>query len=50
MAQFVRSTRHVVMIAFPGVEVLDVTEPLSVFARTVRGLRQAQGRNSRRTP
>jgi transcriptional regulator GlxA family with amidase domain len=32
-------TRHVALIAFPGVQILDVTGPLEVFARTARLLR-----------
>ncbi len=28
--------RHIVMVAFPDVQVLDVTGPLEVFGRTAR--------------
>ena len=35
-----KRTRHVAMIAFPGIQVLDVTGPLEVFGRTARLLRE----------
>jgi transcriptional regulator GlxA family with amidase domain len=33
-----RSVRRVVMVAYPGAQILDVTGPLEVFARTARWL------------
>jgi transcriptional regulator GlxA family with amidase domain len=33
-------TRHVALVAFPDVQILDVTGPLEVFARTARLLRE----------
>jgi transcriptional regulator GlxA family with amidase domain len=35
-----KRTRHIAMIAFPGIQVLDVTGPLEVFGRTARLLRE----------
>src|SRR5262249_25240652 len=36
-------SRHVVMVAFPGVELLDVVGPLEIFAAAAHLLREARG-------
>jgi hypothetical protein len=35
-------TRHVAVVAFPGAQVLDVTGPLEVFARSARCLAESR--------
>ena len=37
------ATRHVAMLAFPRVQILDVTGPLEIFARTARWLKDHRG-------
>jgi transcriptional regulator GlxA family with amidase domain len=39
-------SHHVVMLAFPGAQVLDVVGPLEVFARTARWLADEMGREA----
>jgi transcriptional regulator GlxA family with amidase domain len=39
-------SHHVVMVAFPGAQVLDVVGPLEVFSRAERWLREACGRDA----
>jgi transcriptional regulator GlxA family with amidase domain len=39
------STRHVALVAFPGVQVLDVTGPLEVFSQASRRLFETTKRN-----